>query len=66
MKRISQNQKILKHLKSKKTITPMEALLFYQVYRLAARIKDLRDKGHKIHTEIKVDENAIRYARYTL
>jgi hypothetical protein len=54
------------HLKSGKTITPLEALGLYGVFRLAARIKELREKGWNIETEIKYDPNGKTYATYKL
>jgi hypothetical protein len=64
--RKAQTQKILEYLKSGKTISPGEALVWAGSFRLAARIKDLRDAGHVIETEMKADENGKRYARYRL
>lgn len=60
---LSQNKKILHHLKSNGSITPIEALNEYGCFRLAARIKDLRDEGHNILTEI-VSNDGKKYARY--
>lgn len=61
---MSQEIKILDHL-SKKPITALEALQEYGCFRLAARINDLRGKGHKIHTEVTIS-NGKRYATYHL
>lgn len=47
---MTQNDEILNHLRQERTITALEALELYGSFRLAARIKDLRDVGHKIHT----------------
>lgn len=35
-------------------------------FRLAARVNDLRNQGHDIHTELCVSDNGKRFARYTL
>lgn len=48
----SQSQSILEHLQKYKEITPLEALNKYGCFRLGARIFDLRDKGHKIKTQV--------------
>ena len=48
---MTQNQKILKHLKSGRSITPYTALALYQCFRLAARIADLRRAGYTISDE---------------
>jgi len=55
---------ILKHLESG-PITAMEALNNYGCFRLAARINDLRMKGHNIHTETTYKDDK-RYATYYL
>ena len=62
----TQTQKILENLESGKTISPAEALVWAGCFRLAARIKDLRDAGYDIETDMKADENGRRYARYRL
>lgn len=54
------------HLKSGRSITPLEALGLYGVFRLAARIKELRDYGWDITTEIRKDPNGKVYATYQL
>ncbi len=46
-------------------LTPMFALKMFGTFRLAARIKSLRDSGHRIET-IMVDDGERRYARYYL
>lgn len=62
----SQNAAILKHLKKVGPITPMEALEKYGCFRLAARIYELRQKGHDI-SMLKVQVGNNKYvARYTL
>lgn len=56
MTRISQEQMILQHLR-KNPITPKQALSSYGCFRLAARIKRLRDAGHHIETKrLRIDE----------
>ena len=52
MKKTSKKNKVLAHLVSGKSITPMEALELYGSFRLGAIIFELRDIGHKINTEI--------------
>ena len=48
--RDSQNQKILKYMKGHGQITPMDALKQFGCMRLAARVKDLRNKGYNIES----------------
>lgn len=46
---------ILEHLQAGKRLTPIEALKTWGVFRLGARIHDLRARGHKITTELQVE-----------
>lgn len=63
----TQNRMILDHLRKEKTITPLEALRLYGVFRLSARIFDLKDAGHVIATNIiKVGNEGKRVAEYRL
>ena len=62
---MSQQNEILSHLKSGNSLTPIDALQQFGCFRLAARIRDLRDDGHDIHTEI-VKSDDKRWARYRL
>lgn len=61
-----QAQKVLKHLKRKKSITPLEAIGVYGIYRLAARIHELRQAGIAVITQMNKDEQFRPYARYRL
>lgn len=60
----SQVKKIKAHLDRGLTITPMEALRSYGCFRLAARIKDLRDDGFPVKTVIVETHNGKRIAKY--
>jgi hypothetical protein len=60
----TQNKMILQHLRVK-PITPIEALDLYGCFRLAARIRDLKELGHAVNTELVAEGNR-RFARYTL
>jgi hypothetical protein len=62
---MSQNTRIIRHLKKHKTITPMQALRLCGCMRLAARISNLREAGWRIETKM-VKRAGKRYARYTL
>lgn len=66
----SQCEQILLHLKSGKSITPIEALNQYGIMRLGARIYDLRNQGYDIESEpvvkTSVSGTRIRYARYSM
>jgi hypothetical protein len=61
---MSQADRILNHLK-KRPLTAIQALSYFGTFRLAARIADLRAKGHMIETEM-VERNGKRVARYRL
>ncbi len=63
---MTQKQTLLDHLNRGLSISPLEAFGCYGVYRLAARIKDLRDEGHQIVTEMHKDQRGKDYARYRL
>jgi len=62
---LAQRDKIFGHLLSGYTLTPIQALEWYGCFRLSARIKDLRNDGVNIKTEI-VSENGKKFARYSL
>jgi len=61
---MNQNQQTLEALK-RGPITAIDAIE-YGCFRLAARVKDLRELGHDIHTELCVNKDGKRFARYTL
>lgn len=47
----SQTDDVLEHLQEFGSITPMQALNEYGIFRLAARIKDLENQGYIIPRE---------------
>ena len=63
----TQEQQVLNHLKQGKTITPMDAVKYYDIYRLSAVVLKLRKAGHHI---IRHDERNYSgkgtHARYEL
>ena len=62
---MTQTTLILRSLRLRGTITPLEALEEVGCFRLAARISDLRAEGYPIVTEW-VESGGKRYARYRL
>lgn len=66
----SQCDQILAYLKKGKALTQLEALRLFGVLRLGARVKDLRDRGYPITSEmIPVSTSrggTARVARYRL
>lgn len=63
---MTQNETLLTHLRTHGSISPMEANHLYRVAHLARRIKDLKEAGQDITTELKQDPTGRRYARYYL
>lgn len=65
-----QNKMVLDWLKEYGTITAQEAVEVLDIYRLSARIYDLRAKGHKIRTtsvsRTRADGRRVSYAKYIL
>lgn len=62
---MTQQQMILEHLKAYGSIDPAEAFNRLGIYRLGARIFDLRQEGHPIETIIQ-QRNGVRWATYRL
>ena len=56
---------ILKHLKARGSISPVEAFSSYGTLRLAPRIHELRKAGYEINTEMRKDHAGHAYARYS-
>jgi len=65
---MSDKSRVLEHLRSHGTITPLEAFTGFGCYRLGARIWDLRHDGYDITTEMVegTDQHGepMRYAKY--
>jgi hypothetical protein len=61
----TQTKQILQYMRTQ-PITAIDALQYIGSFRLAARIKNLRDEGHDIHTEIITTDNGAKIARYSL
>ena len=62
---MTQAQRILDHLNTYGSIDPAEAFNRLGIYRLGARIFDLRAEGHDIETEIR-QKDGKRWAVYRL
>lgn len=61
----SQTEKILHHLKSGKSLTPISALNKFGSFRLASRISDLKRDGHKI-ISIRTKKQGKTFSTYKL
>lgn len=55
--RMTQKKIVLQHLKRFCSIEPLTALREYGIYRLGARVADLRSEGYHIITETKASVN---------
>ena len=68
--RISQCKTIIEHLNAYGSITQKEAVADYGIYRLSARIFDLRDLGYDIKTVMLTGKSRLggtsNYAKYIL
>lgn len=64
---MSQNQKILNHLKKAGSITVREAMADYSIQSLTKRISELRDLGHNIQSVRRTHPTTKQsYVRYVL
>lgn len=70
MEKLTQNEKIVRHLELFGSITPMEAIKDYGIMRFASRISDLKKAGYIIITTMVEGYNRLgektRYAEYRL
>ena len=67
MNKTTQDQTILNHLKSGRSITAVEAVRLYNCYRLSANIERLRKAGYNIVTHYEKNSRSTgRHARYEL
>ena len=62
---MSQTMQVLAYLKTGKSLTPLQALRRWGIFRLAARVCDLRDGGYDVRCSI-VRRGGKRYAEYRL
>lgn len=69
MAKLTQREKIIRHLDAFGTIDPMVAIKDYGIMRLASRISDLRKEGYAIVTTMVHGLNRFhektRYAEYS-
>lgn len=67
---MKQTERLLEHLKHFGTIQPMQSWSQLGIYRLASRIHDLREAGHKIEKRMVTTTNRwgeeVRFAEYKL
>ena len=63
---MSQPEKISNHLRNIGSITPLEAQSNYNVWRLAAVINVLKNRGLNITKQMKQAPSGAKYAEYQL
>ena len=63
---MSQQLDILRHLQQGNSITALEAMQEFRCMRLAAVVKDLRNQGHEIETDMVSNFEGKHYARYRI
>lgn len=70
MKRLTQCERVLRHIQDYGSITSAEAIQEYGIYRLASRISDLKKLGVPISKEMVSGKNRYgertSYARYSI
>tara|TARA_R100000773_G_scaffold43319_1_gene41622 strand:+ start:136 stop:351 length:216 start_codon:yes stop_codon:yes gene_type:complete len=68
--KLTQKQRIIRHLKDKGSITALQAMKEYGIMRLTSRICELKDEGYNIKSEFVSSKNryneAVSYSKYTL
>ena len=63
---MSHESQVLAHMKAHGSITGLQALKYYDCFRLAARVYDLRSKGHQIEVQKWKTRTGKWVARYWL
>ena len=68
--KLTQKEKVLRHLQEVGALTPVQAFFDYSIMRLATRIFELKEDGYNIETIMLKSENKfgepVRYAQYKL
>lgn len=63
---MTQRAQILSHLKSGKSITPLEALTKFGSFRLSERIREIQAQGHVIEKDWHETDSGSRVRKYWL
>tara|TARA_Y100000361_G_scaffold142322_1_gene148268 strand:+ start:395 stop:613 length:219 start_codon:yes stop_codon:yes gene_type:complete len=70
MKTLTQKERIIRHLKEKKSITSLEAMREYGIMRLTSRICELKNEGYLIRSEFVSSKNRynepVSFSKYSL
>jgi hypothetical protein len=69
-KKLTQKEKVLRHLQEIGAVTPVQAFFDYSIMRLAAIVFELKEDGYDIETIMLRSTNKfgepIRYAQYKI
>ena len=63
---MTQAETITNHLHNHGSITPLEAQSNYNIWRLAAVINRLKNRGFSITKQMKIAPSGAKYAEYSL
>lgn len=63
---MTQEERILEHMRKHGSITSMDAFRDHEITRLSGRIHDLRREGYDIETIYETNQYGTRYGRYVL
>ena len=70
MKTLTQQERIIRHLKDKGSITSLEAMKEYGIMRLTSRVCELKDQGYIIRSEFVSSKNRynepVSFSKYSL
>tara|TARA_R100000654_G_C2637683_1_gene121164 strand:+ start:444 stop:695 length:252 start_codon:yes stop_codon:yes gene_type:complete len=70
MKKMTQKERVVRHLNDKGSITSLEAMKEYGIMRLTSRICELKDEGYKIRSEFVSSKNRynepVSFSKYSL
>ena len=68
--KLNQKQRVIRHLETHGSITPLDALKEYSIMRLAAVVFDLKEDGYRIDTEMTTGYNTfgekVTFEKYTV
>lgn len=60
----AQQRILVRHFQRGMGLTQLEAIGVYNMYRLPARVFELKDKGYNVQRVLKTDPTGKRYAKY--
>jgi hypothetical protein len=62
----TKTDRVIAYLTSGRSLTQLEAISLFSLFRLSSVILNLRRQGFNIKTNLKVDVNGTEYAEYAL